>query len=406
MKALRSTIFWLHLALGCVAGVVILTMSVTGVLLAFQRQINTMADAPAVLQGQLDSAPPQPLDLTLAALESNGQGTPSELVLHNTANAPVEARFGRERTLYLNPWTGEVIGQPSERTRAFFAVIERFHRSLGLGMQSAFGRGLTGAANLAFLFMLISGLYLWLPKLFNLTSLKTRLAFRRGLQGKAREWNWHHAVGIWTAIPLLLIVVTGVVISYPWASNLLYKATGTQPPANGFRNDRGPSAGDPNRATSHGQRAAEHARYRALNDLAQIAKLQIPNWKSITIAVPQPQAPTLGVSIDKSIGGQPEQASQLVINRTSGHVDAVRSFSDNNAGRKLRAWARFLHTGEEFGVVGELIAAISCLGAIVLVWTGLAMAIRRALALLKRPQAESTVASPANRARATADQRA
>ena len=95
MKVFRATIFWLHLAFGCVAGLVILTMSVTGVLLAFERQINAMADAPAVLQGQLDSAPPQPLDLTLATLQSNGQGAPSELVLHNTVNAPVEARFGR-----------------------------------------------------------------------------------------------------------------------------------------------------------------------------------------------------------------------------------------------------------------------------------------------------------------------
>jgi uncharacterized iron-regulated membrane protein len=254
--------------------------------------------------------------------------------------------------------------------------------------------------------MLVSGLYLWLPKLFNLASLKTRLAFRRGLRGKTREWNWHHAVGIWTAIPLLFIVVTGVVISYPWASNLLYKATGTQPPANGFRNDRGPSAGDPNRATSHGQRAAEHARYRALNDLAQIAKLQIPNWKSITIAVPQPQAPTLGVSIDKSIGGQPEQASQLVINRASGHVDAIRSFSDNNAGRKLRAWARFLHTGEEFGVTGEMIAALACIGAIVLVGTGFSMAIRRAQAVFKRSTVQQATASAANRVRETVEQNA
>ncbi len=33
MKALRTTIFWLHLAIDCVAGLVILVMSVTGSLL-------------------------------------------------------------------------------------------------------------------------------------------------------------------------------------------------------------------------------------------------------------------------------------------------------------------------------------------------------------------------------------
>jgi DNA-binding winged helix-turn-helix (wHTH) protein len=41
---LRSLLFWLHLICGVVAGVVILIMSVTGVLLAYQRQITAWAD--------------------------------------------------------------------------------------------------------------------------------------------------------------------------------------------------------------------------------------------------------------------------------------------------------------------------------------------------------------------------
>ena len=41
---LRSVLFWLHLACGVVAGVVILIMSVTGVLLTYQRQITAWAD--------------------------------------------------------------------------------------------------------------------------------------------------------------------------------------------------------------------------------------------------------------------------------------------------------------------------------------------------------------------------
>jgi uncharacterized iron-regulated membrane protein len=376
---------------------VILAMSITGVLLAFERQINGWADAPAVLQGHPDTTMQVPLDSLLADFKSNGRGIPSELVLHNSANSPVEARFGRERTLYLNPWTGEVVGQPSETTRTFFGTVERVHRSLGLGMQSAFGRGITGAANLAFLFMLLSGIYLWVPKVLNLTGLKRRLLFRRGLEGRAREWNWHNVIGIWTVIPLFFIVLTGVIMSYPWASNLLYRATGTQPPANGWRGDRGGHVNGPNHAAP--ELSARQFQYRTLDDLAQVAKQQIPEWKSITIAVPAVQDRTLDVSIDKSIGGQPEQASQLVMNRESGHVEAIKRFSDNNAGRKLRAWARFLHTGEEFGGAGELIAAIACLGAVMLVWTGLSMAVRRLFAAKKSqpaPAGQTVIPSGAN----------
>jgi uncharacterized iron-regulated membrane protein len=359
----------MHLGAGCIAGLVILAMAVTGILLAFERQINAWADAPAVLQEQSDSTAQEPPDSLLAALKSNGQGVPSELVVHNSGNAPVEARFGRKRTVYLNPWTAEIVGQPSERTRAFFGSAERVHRSLGLGMRSAFGRGVTGAANLAFLFMLVSGIYLWVPKVLSAASLKSRLLFRGGLQGRAREWNWHNVIGLWTAIPLLFIVLTGVIMSYGWASNLLYRVTGTQPPANDFRGERGPRGGQVS--------AASQLQFRPLDDLLQIAKRQIPAWKSISMEVPQPPDRTLNVSVDESIGGQPEKVSQLTINRQSGNVEAVRRFADNNAGRRLRAWARFLHTGEEFGVIGEAAAALACLGVVMLVWTGLSMALRR-----------------------------
>jgi uncharacterized iron-regulated membrane protein len=378
MRKVRFVVFWLHLSVGCLAGLVILAMSVTGVLLAFERQINTWMDAPAVLQGQSDETAQAPLDSLLAALKNSGQGIPSQLVLHNSPYTPVEARFGRERTLYLNPWTAEVIGQPSESTRAFFGTVERVHRSLGLGMQSAFGRGITGAANLAFMFMLLSGMYLWLPKVFNLTSLKSRLLFRRGLGGKAREWNWHNVIGIWTAIPLFFIVLSGVVMSYPWASNLLFTMTGTRPPSGGWRGERPPQTNRGNHVPAGAGTSVPH-QFRSLDELAQAVKQQTRGWKSITIEVPQSNDAMLNVSIDESIGGQPERVSQVVMSRQSGHVEAIKKFSDNSAGRMLRAWARFLHTGEEFGILGESIAALACVGAIMLVWTGLSMAIRRGL---------------------------
>lgn len=68
MRVVRSIVFWFHLAMGCVAGLVILAMSVTGLLLAFERQINAYADAPAVLQGEADSSPRLSLDSALAVL--------------------------------------------------------------------------------------------------------------------------------------------------------------------------------------------------------------------------------------------------------------------------------------------------------------------------------------------------
>ena len=62
MKPVRRVLFWLHLFAGCVAGVVILIMSITGAILAFERQIKAHMDAPAVLQPALKISNLQPQD--------------------------------------------------------------------------------------------------------------------------------------------------------------------------------------------------------------------------------------------------------------------------------------------------------------------------------------------------------
>lgn len=375
MKRLRTIFFWLHLTAGSIAGLVIFAMALTGALLAFEPQINAWADAPAALKAPSDSAAKAPLDSLVVSLKDGGKHLPDLLVLRKAANAPVEARFDHGRTLMLNPWTAEIIGQPSERTRAFFRTVEQVHRSLGMGMQNAFGRNITGAGNLIFFFLLLSGLYLWLPRVYSVVSFKNRLLFRKGLKGRAREWNWHHVIGISTAIPLFFIVLTGVILSYPWASNLLFRMTGTPPPAHGWRGAErvhNSSAGGPADVF-----AAKADQYRSMDEIAAIAKQQAPAWQSLTLFVPDPGDRTVNVAIDTSPGGQPEKASQLVIDRRSGRIVSVNRFSNNSLGTKLRAWARFTHTGEEFGAAGQAIAAMACLGAMVLVWTGLSMAIRR-----------------------------
>ena len=382
MKAVRSVVFWLHLTLGCVAGLVILTMSVTGILLAYERQVNARADAPAVLERQTSTAGQAPVDTLLDKLKSGGQGMPTQLILHSSPTAPVEARYGREKTLFMNPWSGEVIGQPNESTREFFGTVERVHRSVGLGMRSAIGRGITGASNLAFLFMVLSGIYLWLPKVWSAPSLKARTVFRRGVKGRAREWNWHNVIGIWVAFPLLFIVASGVVMSYPWANNLLYTMTGSKPSANGNPRGEGPGTGNaPGRPANRGRDAGEAVAFVSLDTMVQAAKQQVPGWKSITMDVPRGDSRVLMLSVDTSFGGQPEKAQQVIMNRETGRVDAVKRFSDNPAGRRLRAYARFVHTGEEFGVAGETIAALASLGAVMLVWTGLSMALRRLMGM-------------------------
>ena len=68
---------------------------------------------------------------------------------------------------------------------------------------------------------------------------------------------------------------------------------------------------------------------------------------------------------------------QLWADPFTGKILREERWADLSPGRKARVWMRFLHTGEALGAGGQLVAGIASLGAAVLVWTGLALALRR-----------------------------
>jgi uncharacterized iron-regulated membrane protein len=48
------------------------------------------------------------------------------------------------------------------------------------------------------------------------------------------------------------------------------------------------------------------------------------------------------------------------------------------------SWLRFAHTGEIYGLLGQTVAGLVSLGAVVLVYTGMALALRRLVAWIDR----------------------
>jgi uncharacterized iron-regulated membrane protein len=203
--------------------------------------------------------------------------------------------------------------------------------------------------------------------------------FRGGLSGRARDFNWHNVIGIWCAVPLFAIVFSGVVMSYPWANNLLYRITGNEPPAQ--------------RAES-GQRGGERSTpsIEGLNLLWARAEQQVPGWRSVTLRLPARGRGPLTFTIDTGSGGRPDQRSQLTLDRRSAAVIRWEPFASYSAGRRLRSWLRFLHTGEAGGMAGQTVAGIATSGAAVLVWTGLWLACRRLSRRRKRNRASGSFA--------------
>jgi uncharacterized iron-regulated membrane protein len=101
----------------------------------------------------------------------------------------------------------------------------------------------------------------------------------------------------------------------------------------------------------------------------------------------------LTFNIDGGNGGQPQKRAQLVLDRATGNPVRWEPFSTYTRGRQLRSILRFAHTGEVLGIPGQVIAGLVSLGGAFLVFTGLALAIRRLLGWRARRRAFSTASN-------------
>src|SRR5690349_5978118 len=117
-------------------------MCLTGILLAFERQINGW-DASRHRVTASQNAPRIPLDRLLQSRRK-----PSMVTVRSDPHAALEFVYGRERTAFVDPYTGSILGQVSKSIRQFFSTVEKWHRALGGEMRAGFGRKITGAANL------------------------------------------------------------------------------------------------------------------------------------------------------------------------------------------------------------------------------------------------------------------
>jgi uncharacterized iron-regulated membrane protein len=397
LAALRRVLFWSHLVLGVVAGLVILLMSVTGVLLGYERQMIVWLDGVPRVEVPV-GAPRLPLD-SLLQLADVPREAMASVALKAAAHEPVTVRF-RERDrspLLLDPYRGSTIQAPSDSTgRKAVAALRRWHRWVGAeaGELRTTMKAVTGASNLAFLGLVVSGIWLWWPRRLTWTAIRNVLWFRRGLSPKARDFNWHNTFGFWSAIPLFFVVASGVFISYRWPGVYLDRWLGSDseraaaiealaatPDAPG---STGTTAA---RGNERDETSAANAPARAMASLEQYlaaATQHSPDWQSVTITLPTGRDSVVSVATAAGNTYRPDLRATVMLHAGSAAVAEVRDYASLSMSRKIRAWVRFGHTGEVFGVVGQTIATLATLAGVFLVLTGIALSVRRLAAWIAR----------------------
>jgi len=398
----RKILFWMHLSSGVVAGVLILLMSVTGIAMTYERQMLAAAAARNHVQVPAGQARLGADELAAAARAAHtGEGELS-LVFDADPAVPVTANAGRQTAALLDPYTGAAITDASTGTRGFMSTMRSWHRWLG-GDASSVGGILIDYSNLLFVFIIVSGLYLWLPAVWRWRTVRGLVFFQKKyINGKVRDFNWHHVFGIWMLIPLFLIALSGVVISFPWASNLVYAAFGEQAPqrgggpggggGGGGERAGGPGGSGPREGQSRGERPGPAADVGSetprvsLQQLFDVAATQVPDWQRITLPVrARGDHVDVQVEIRSTERRAPRRTLELAIADASVLKDSgPPAAATQSRAQKARSWFRFVHTGEQYGVIGQTIAGLASLAACFLVYTGLALAWRRLIRPLFR----------------------
>jgi len=284
--------------------------------------------------------------------------------------------FGRDAALSMHPFTGAVLG-PDSRAHDVLHVVEDWHRWLG---SRDLGRPFTGACNLAFLGLGMSGLYLWWPRAWSRRAVRAVTVPDVRLRGKARDFNWHNSIGFWCAPVIIVITLTGAVMSYQWANDLLYRMTGNTP------SPAGAPGGGAGAARGHRPEGRERSAAPAidLDALAARASGQASGWVAITLRLPQRPGGPVTAFIQEPATWHPSPRSVLTLDAATAQVVKWEPFAGADLGRTLRLLARVLHTGEVGGVLGQAIAGLASLGGVFLVCTGIALACRRARACTVR----------------------
>ncbi|WP_165851973.1 PepSY-associated TM helix domain-containing protein [Mucilaginibacter terrenus] len=400
----------IHLYLSLAAGIVIFCSCLTGTILVFEREINhTLHPQRYFVEA---SGHRMPLSqLTKAALKQVPKAKLASVMVFNDPLRTVEigvimpekgkpekginkksteekshkagdnkgkdVKKGGENkkpntTLYVNPYTGKVIEQFGKKGSFLFSV-EMFHRFLLAGKDSA-GDMIVGISSLLFLFILITGVVLWWPK--------TKAVFIKRIKvkwdgnTKRLVHDLHLVTGFYTSVFLIVIVLTGLVMSFTWANKALFALTGSKL--------KEKDAKQPASTYSAGLKKL------SADEALEGLNLQIKNAEYFTIRTPKDSVGTYSISVLPK-GAFENTSDTYFIDQYNGRIVSTEKFVDKSTGQRVRSFIKPVHTGSVYGLPTKIISFIVCLLSLIFPVTGVIMWLNR---IKKKDRKKSVIRRP------------
>lgn len=221
---LRKALFQVHLWAGILLALYVIAIGVSGSILVFKEELMPK---PRVNVGYVDynSCTPEKLQQAVNAANHAFPGmkafltacpTPANSLYAITVRSQVKraARRGAsgakvpQRTIYIHPNTGAVLGQAA-REDSWLETVEQLHVNLLLGRGGRLWNGIGASVLLA---ITLTGMVLWWPGIKNWTR-GLKLDFRKSW--KRINFDLHNAMGFWTVFFTLTWALTGMYFTWP-----------------------------------------------------------------------------------------------------------------------------------------------------------------------------------------------
>ena len=389
MKVFFRTI---HLYLSLTAGVIIFCSCLTGTMLVFEKEIQQALNpqryfvkpqdkrlpVSALTAGVLKQVPKSKLatvtvyedpertvEVALVVPEKKNKkaASASKAEKHASVHAKKDAKpKDAERpnlTVFVNPYTGQIVDQFNRRQTFLFSV-EMFHRYL-LGGKNSLGDWVISLSTLFFLVILITGVILWWPK--TKAIMKQRLKIKWDGSGKRLTHDLHIVTGFYTSIFLIIISASGLVMTFKWANNTLFFLTNSKVVAK-------EDIKTPLSIYQPGITAiSPDAAVGALGD-------KITDAENYTIRYPKDTAAVYTFNVLKK--GSVELATDTYyIDQYSGKIAGSVLYADKSLGQRIRGVIKPIHTGSIYGWPTQVLAFLVTLVSLIFPVTGVMMWLNR-----------------------------
>lgn len=328
-----------HKWLSIPVGIIITITCLSGAILVFQDEIEQALNPSHYYVDKVGHL--IPLDSLIPMVNAQ---------LENNTVVDVKVSSDTERTYtmalsegfrvsaFVNPYTGKVTGIYNFRESPFYTVMS-LHRWLMDGSRT-WGKYTVGISTILFVFILISGIILWMPRRMNKSRFK--IQFKKGK--KRLFFDLHNVLGIYACLVLLVCALTGMMWSFDWYRNSIFKILGAEIPKKdnekGGRKDKGENK--------------EALNIISWNKALDNIKKSAPDYDYIRL---QDGAAT--VHMKSSVTSR--STDKYSINKESGEITSVKHFKDQEASTKIWAWVYSLHVGNYWGVWSRIFTCFCAL---------------------------------------------